>query len=372
MGGLRASVAATLAQGWSIGTVLVQWHCGERAAQPLTERGLQSMAVGWAIVGCSDIVEKRSGDAIAGQACSRLVALHSRNGERAREFAARFGAEYGTTDLDAILADGRVHVVYVANEVDRHREIALAALRAGKHVLVEKPMALDTGECMAMIEGARDAGRHLAVAYYSRFFEKSRAMKQAIEDGRLGHVVRAVVRNICYYNPAVEDPKYWRVTHRGGGNLLADVGSHRLDLLCYFLGRPARVSGLADRLSMSYQAADTESALVRMESGAHVVAMANANVRHPGTPTTSVEIFGTEGALLTDPWSDEPVTVVGSNEPPVPVHRPENNHAALVDDFAVAIAEGRAPRFSGIDGMWATAIIAGAHESARSGRAVDI
>jgi predicted dehydrogenase len=78
------------------------------------------------------------------------------------------------------------------------------------------------------------------------------------------------------------------------------------------------------------------------------------------------------GALLTDPWSDAPVEVVGSGLPPLAVRRPENAHFPLIDDFARAIAEGRAPRFDGADGMWATAVIAGAYESARTGRVIPL
>ena len=326
------------------------------------------MSVGWAVVGCSDIVEKRGAAAICEQENSRLIAFHSRNAGRAEGFAATFGAEYGTDSLEEALADERVTAVYVATEVDRHSELTLAAIEAGKHVLVEKPMALDVAQCRVMIDTARQSELRLAVAYYVRFYEKSRVMKRVIDEGRLGKVVRAVVRNISFYNPSDDDPKHWRVTGRGGGNNLADVGSHRLDLLCYFLGEPECVTGLTDRLSMEYAACDTETALVRFANGAHVVAMANSNVRNPGPCATSVEIYGTEGALLTDPWNDEPVQVHGSDMEPIQVAVPANRHFPMIDDFARALAGGGHPRFDGVDGMWATAIIAGAYESARTGQ----
>jgi len=331
------------------------------------------MEVGWAVIGCSDIVEKRAGAAIQNQRQSRIVAFHSRDAERAQAFAEDFDAEYGTNDLERVLGDDRVAVAYVATEVDRHRELTVAALNAGKHVLVEKPMALDVAECRQMIDAAEASGCHLAAAYYARFVEKSRVMKRVIYEGRLGKIVRCVVRNIGYCNPERDSPKYWRVTHRAGGNNLADVGSHRLDLLCYFMGgRPVKVMGLADRLEMDYEACDTETALVQFDNGAHVVAMANANVPHPGKWPTSVEVHGTKGSLVTDPWSSDPVVVVGSDDEAIEIAVPENRHAPMIDDFAAAIAEGRAPRFNGTDGMWATAIVAGAYESAATGQAIAI
>ena len=86
----------------------------------------------------------------------------------------------------------------------------------------------------------------------------------------------------------------------------------------------------------------------------------------------TVEIYGTEGALTTDPWSDEPVQVVGSDMAPVTVESPANEHGPMIDDFAQAVFAGRAPRFSGVDGMWATAIIAAVYESAADDRIVTL
>jgi predicted dehydrogenase len=232
-----------------------------------------------------------------------------------------------------------------------------------------------------MIAAAERNGVRLSVAYYVRFFEKSGVMRRLIASGALGRVVRATVTQISYHNPDPADPKYWRVAGRGGGNVLADVGSHRIDLLSYWLGRPRRVAGLADRLSQPYAAPDSETALVQFADGTHVTVLANANVPRSGRSTagpanpagqSSIEIYGTEGSLLTDPWSDAPVEVVGTDLPPIRCARPENAHAPLIDDFATAVVEGRAPRFSGTDGMWATAVVDGVRVSAHSGRFVEI
>src|SRR5689334_18420188 len=103
--------------------------------------------VGWGVIGCSDIVKKRAGEAIRQQAHSRLVAFHARDLARAQAFAAEFGAQTAYDDVDRLLADDRIDAVYVATEVDRHAPLAIAAAAAGKHVLVEKPMALTAAEC---------------------------------------------------------------------------------------------------------------------------------------------------------------------------------------------------------------------------------
>jgi len=327
--------------------------------------------VGWGIIGCSNIVERRAGAAIVEQENSKLIAFLSRNKERANEFAKKFGSESTYDDLSNFLQDERIDIVYVATEVERHAELTIAAVNAGKHVLVEKPMALNTEQCLSMIEAAGENEVKLSVAYYARFFEKARVMKQVIEEGKLGKVVRANIRVIGYYNPPLSDPQSWRVTAKAGGNRLTDLGSHRLDMLSYFLGRPIKVCGFFDKLSMSYEAADTETVLAQFETGVHVTVMANANVPN-SSGDTSIEIYGTKGSLLTDPWSEEPVKVLGSEVEPISVNLPHNAHFPMIDDFARAIAEGRTPRFSGIDGMWATAVIHGVYESGNTGKIISI
>jgi predicted dehydrogenase len=340
--------------------------------------------VNWATIGCSDIVERRAADAILQQPNSHITAFHSRTLPRAQSFATKYGAERAYDDIDALLADDRIHAVYVATEVDRHAEQTIAAAEAGKHVLVEKPMALTPDECRAMIDAATRHNVNLAVAYYARFFDKSAAMQRVIAEGHLGKVVRATITQLAYANPDPSNPKYWRVTGRGGGNLLADVGSHRLDLLMYWLGRPARVAGLADRLSMPYEAPDTETALAQFANGAHATVLASANIPRglrktagPSDPggDTSIELYGTEGALLTDPWSDAPIQLLGPNAAdfqPITCTRPSNAHAPLMHDFATAILEHRPPRFSPVEALWTTAIIHGAAESSRTNRFVDL
>jgi len=103
-----------------------------------------------------------------------------------------------------------------------------------------------------------------------------------------------------------------------------------------------------------------------------VLAMANSNVPHPGRFPTSMEVYGTEGSLLTDPWSAEPVTITGLDDQPIDISVPDNAHFPMIDNFATAISEGRRPEFDGTDGMWATAIIASAYESSETGHAVTI
>lgn len=328
------------------------------------------MTIGWGIVGCSDIVRKRAAKAILAQPDSRIAAFFSNDLQLAEEHAHRYGGR-GYARLDELLADSDVDVVYVASPVERHAAETIAATEAGKHVLVEKPMALSSDECDAMISAAKRNGVYCAVAYYARWFPKVRRMKQLLDERALGDVVRAHVAQLSDFNPTVDDPKIWRVRGRAGGGALADVGSHRLDLLYYLLGKPAAVWAAGDHLTRSdWNSPDTETVFVRFECGTHVTLACNWNTPH-GVPAW--ELHGTTGSIVSDPWNPEPLRVLGRADIPEYISSlPENAHYGVVDDFARAVLEDRQPEFPAEQGAWATRIIEAANQSMHTGEIIEI
>jgi predicted dehydrogenase len=329
------------------------------------------MRIQWAIIGCGDIANKRVAPAINDQPDSDLIAFYSHSQERAEEFAARHGARRAYSDLADLLADPEVNAVYLASPPDRHCTETLASAQAGKHVLCEKPMALNPEECQRMIDTCAANGVHLAIAYYRRWFPKARRMKELIDSGALGTVLHGTIAMVGTYHPTPDDPKYWRVqrARSGGGNLM-DTGSHRLDVLCYLLGEPESVAGFADRLVMDYDAPDTESLLIRMACGTHVVSrhsFATANFRD------DFELFGSRGCLLATPFDGPRLTaIIDGQEQAFDLPPHANVHYPLIDDFAHALAHGAAPEFDGHDGLQATRIMSGCYESARTGRVVRV
>jgi predicted dehydrogenase len=322
--------------------------------------------LGWGILGCGDITEKRVAPAILEQADSRLIAFGSRSAGRARAFADRFGAARAYDADAALLADPEVDAVYVATEHDRHAAQVVDAAEAGKHVLCEKPMALTAAECRRMIDACRAAGVFLSVAYYRRYYPKVRRMKALLDGGVIGDPVHASICLGGRLEPGRVRPDDWRLQEeRAGGGALADTGSHRLDLLCYLLGEPERVAGLAERAELPIAAPDVESLLIRMRGGAHVV---SRHTLRAGGPDEWA-LYGTGGALIATPVDGDELTVRVAGETRVERWpRAANVHFPLIDDFARRISRGEAPEFDGEDGMQATRIIEACHESARTGR----
>jgi predicted dehydrogenase len=325
--------------------------------------------IGWGVLGCGDITDKRGAPAINAQENSRLVCFQSRTASLAEDFARRHGAARWTTSRSDLLADLEVTAVYVATEHHRHCEDVLAAAAAGKHVLCEKPMANSIEECRRMIDACRQNGVALQVAYYRRYYPKMLRMKELLDVGAIGEPVTAHIHLAGRLNKERASPENWRLNAElSGGGALVDTGSHRLDLLCWLLGEPDRVAALVECREMPIEAPDMETLLIRMASGVHVTS------RH-GFRTGSrdeFEITGTGGVLSATPV-DGPLLRLHSagREETWELPKHDNVHFPLFDDFARRVDAGEPPQFTGEDGMQASRIIEAAYASARHGKIVE-
>lgn len=330
--------------------------------------------LGWGIIGCGDITDKRGAPAINAQPNSRLVAFQSRTAAQAEAFAAQHGADRWVTSREELLRDPEVDAVYVATEHHRHCEDVLAAAEAGKHVLCEKPMANSVADCHRMIDACRANGVALQVAYYRRYYPKLVRMKEMLLAGAIGTPVTASIHLASRVDPALinsrEGPgaRGWRLRPEiSGGGALVDTGSHRLDLLCFLLGEPQRVAAFVDRAELPEGSPDMESLLIRMASGVHAV------TRHglrTGSPD-EFEITGTQGALSATPVDGPTLTLRnGRAEQTWELPRHENVHYPLFDDFTRRVLAGEPPQFDGDDGLQATRIIDAAYRSAAAGAVI--
>ena len=320
----------------------------------------------WALIGCGDIAEKATAPAINADPNSVLHAVVRRSREKVQDFAARHKSRTFHCQIEDALRDPEVDAVYVATPVALHKEQTIAACNAGKHVLCEKPMAMNAAECADMVRAARANGVTLGVSYYRRLYPKVVRVKELLAQGVIGkpQVVRIDLRG--WYAPAPDDPKRWRISKaESGGGVLMDVGSHRLDIICYLLGEPQRVCGLTDRLVMKYDVPDTETLLCRMQSGVHVECSCYWNMPFGAD---EMEVHGTEGALIATPFDGDVLRVRTKNgEEEIATPKADNVHLPLIASFAARVGSGQPPEFDGTDGLQATRIIDGCYRSAASG-----
>jgi 1,5-anhydro-D-fructose reductase (1,5-anhydro-D-mannitol-forming) len=263
----------------------------------------------WGIIGCGAVCEVKSGPGFQKAAHSALVAVMRRDGAKARDFAARHGVPRWYDDADKLVADPEVDAVYVATPPGSHAEHALRAARAGKPVYVEKPMALDHAECLAVIDACRKAGAPLFTAYYRRSLPRFIALKEALDRGEIG-ALRSVNVTLShapsgeYLDPA--RPPWRMVPELAGGGWFLDMASHTLDLLDFLMGPIVEAKGLAANLAGLHRVEDTVAAAFRFASGAlgGGVWTFSASARED-----RCEILGGKGKLSFATFGDGPILV---------------------------------------------------------------
>src|SRR5205085_5662416 len=190
-------------------------------------------ALGWGLIGASDIAATRMIPAIAAQPDSRVVAVMSSTIERARQFAHDHNIPRAYDRLEDILADPAVDVVYVSTTNDRHKEQTLAAAQAGKHVLCEKPLALSLDDAQAMVEACRGAGVVLGTNHHLRNAATHRTLRRLIADGAIGRPLAVRVFHAIYLPPRLHG---WRLSKpEAGAGVILDITVHDADTLRFVL-----------------------------------------------------------------------------------------------------------------------------------------
>ena len=260
--------------------------------------GADMRKLNWGIIGCGDVVEKKSGPSILQAENSRIVAVMRRDARKARAFAEAHGIRLCTDSADALLDLPEIDVVYVATPPSAHREYVLAAAARGRHVLVEKPMGLVTAQDDDMIAACDDAGVELFVAYYRRFHPHVAKMRELIGQDAIG---RPVLARIDYAQPPAPDTAWgggWRVRPEiSGGGLFVDVVSHRLDALFSVLGAPAEVTGCRGAFLPGSNVEDAVALSLRCENGALCSVCGEFAT---GRSADGFMIVGTEGVIEAD------------------------------------------------------------------------
>lgn len=256
-----------------------------------------SRTYGFAIVGVGMIAEFHA-QALAQVAGARLVAVASRNGDSAQAFAQKHGAPFATTSVAELVARPEVDIVCVTTPSGAHLEPALAATRAGKHVVIEKPIEVTTERADELLGAAENAGVMVAPIFQARFGEGATKVKAAIDAGRFGRLVLASAyvkwhRAASYYTG-------WKGTLAlDGGGALINQGIHAVDLLQWFAGMPESVTCFTTRrVHTGIEAEDTVSGSLRFANGA-LGAIEASTALYPGTPRR-LEICGEHGSVTLD------------------------------------------------------------------------
>ena len=285
--------------------------------------------VNWIVIGIGDIVTRRVIPAIQAEPRSRLYGLVTRDPAKAAPYNTRV-----FTTLDEALKDPAVEAVYVGTPVFLHAPQTIQSLRAGRHVLCEKPMAMSEAEASAMVEAGDETGRTYGVAYYRRFYPKVLRAKQLLEAGVVGKPVLAELTNHMWFDGTGNRSWLFDPAKAGGGPLF-DIASHRIDVLNFLFGQPLRATGQLSNLVHHYAVEDNATVMIEYAGGVRAI----VDVRwHSKINRDECRIRGTEGEMELSPLNGPDLVYPGGRES-LPNHA--NVHIPLIANFVDAV-EGRA------------------------------
>lgn len=303
----------------------------------------------WGLIGCGDIARKRVASALKDLNECSLVAVSRARFDKAEDFATQFGVDRVYRDWTELLKDPDIEAVYIATPVDLHAPMTIMAAESGKHVLCEKPMALNPLQCDEMILTCRQNGVKLGIAYYRRFYPVVRRIKEIIAAGEIGPVIFVQVNAFEYFNPPPDDPRSWFVKKlRAGGGPMFDFGCHRIELLLNLFGGVKQAGGSTRQIAFKREVEDTATAILDFQDGPQAV----LTVTHAAfEPKDSLNLFGSKGSIHVPLLNQGNLRVRTSkgdrieNYPPCP-----NFHLPLIQDFASAVFEDRNPEVDGVMG----------------------
>lgn len=256
------------------------------------------MKIKWGVIGCGGIAYRRTIPGMMLSQNSELVAVMDTNLEVAGKVKDEFGARYAFDTIEEVLALEEIDAVYIATPVFCHKEQAMKAAKAGKHILLEKPMGLTVAESKEIAAYCKAQGVKLGVGLMMRFSAYHQKMKGLIAAGTLGDIVSMRAQLTCWYP---EIPNNWRQDKtRSGGGALMDMGIHCIDLLQYISGTIAEtVSCFAGNQTFAYSAEDSAALLMKMNNGATAFVDANFNIPD-NAAKCRLEFYGTKGSILAE------------------------------------------------------------------------
>ena len=288
----------------------------------------------WGFIGCGEVTEKKSGPAFSLIEGSEVVAVMSRTADRARSYASRHNIKRWYTDASELINDSEVNAIYIATPPSSHPIYAIMAMKAGKPVYVEKPLAASYDDCARINHVARETGVPCFVAYYRRYMPYFLKVKEIINSGIIGVVQNVQIRYSCPPRPEDLDAKNlpWRVKPLiAGGGYFYDMAAHQLDFIQELFGIITHARGYASNRGGLYEAEDTVSGCFQFENGL-VGSGSWCFVGHESHIEDRISVLGTRGTLCFSVFSYDPIELHTSDgETVFDIPNPEHVQQPLIE-----------------------------------------
>lgn len=269
----------------------------------------------WGFIGCGEVTEKKSGPAFNDVEGSEVIAVMSRSEKKARSYAERHHISKWYTDAQELIDDPDVNAIYIATPPSSHATFAIMAMRAGKPVYVEKPLAASYDDCARINRISEQTGVPCFVAYYRRYLPYFRKVKEIIRQGGIGDIMNVQIRFSCPprdldYSSGGSLP--WRLQPDiAGGGYFYDLAPHQLDLLQDLFGVITEAEGMCANRAGLYSAEDSVSACFRFESGLPGSG-SWCFVGHKSAKEDRIEVIGDKGMLCFSVYNYDPIQLVTS------------------------------------------------------------
>ena len=252
--------------------------------------------VKWGVIGCGGIADRRTLPGMMLSEKAELVAVMDANGEAAENCKEKYGAKYAFTKYEDVLALPEIEAVYIASPVFFHKEQAIAAARAKKHILLEKPVALTVSEAEEIKKACEENGVKISIGFLMRFHGYHQKIKEIIAEGKIGEIVSMRGQFTCWYPEIVGAWRQKKAT--SGGGALVDMGIHVIDLIHYITGLKAtEVAAFNQTQTFNYEVDDSSNVIMKMDNGS--VAYVDSNFNIPDAASVAkLEIYGTKGSIV--------------------------------------------------------------------------
>ncbi len=333
----------------------------------------------FALIGAG-VIAPQHARAIVAHPQAQLAAVVDKDIDKARKLAEEFNIPYIYTDIDEMLKNDEISVVNITVPSGLHGQLSVAASQAGKHVLCEKPLEINSERMTEMIQAARGNNVKLGCVYQRRFMPAAAAVKQAIRENKLGKLVLGDVYQKYYRSPEYYRSAGWRGTWAiDGGGALMNQGVHGIDLMLWLAGEVHSVFAYSAPLVREIEVEDTAVAVVKYKNGAFGVIQGTTSV-YPNQGAR-YELHGEKGTIIFDDdgirqWKfidhDEAAPIVEGriSSKTDPTQITKDGHYILVDDMISAIREDRDPLISGEEARKAVDVILAIYESGRTGKEI--
>lgn len=271
--------------------------------------------IGWGFIGCGEVTEKKSGPAFNEVPGSHVVAVMSRNAEKAESYAKRHNIKKWYTDPLELINDPEINAIYIATPPSSHATFAIMSMKAGKPVYIEKPLAASYEDCARINRISELTGVPCFVAYYRRYLPYFQKVKQIIQSGAIGTPANVQIR----FSVPPRDLDYksngslpWRLQPDiAGGGYFYDLAPHQLDLIQDIFGVITRAHGYCSNMAKLYKAEDTISACFYFENGLPGSG-SWCFVGHQSAKEDRIEVIGEKGMLSFSVYNYSPIQLVTS------------------------------------------------------------